>query len=136
MKKILIPVFSFGAFLLIALSILSLFNYLIKETPYEDAAEKLEFLIDDVKTLQARQQLNQIAINSNNIQRLTSFCIKYEITPPIRISDMKSCRISALSYYGFPTDEEELKKVAARPLKDELYFSKEIKPYLDKLNKE
>ena len=136
MKKILIPVFSFGALLLIALSILSLFNYLMKETPYENAAEKLNYLIDDVETLQARQQLNQINLNSINVQKLISFCLKYEIVPPIRIHDMSLCREKALTYYSLPINETELKEKASRPLKDQLYFSKEVKPYLDKIHQE
>ena len=100
------------------------------------AAEKLNYLIDDVETLQARQQLNQIASNSANLQRLTAFCIKHEVTPPVRINDITACRQSALKYYSLPTDETKLKETAARPLKDQLYFSKEIKPYLDKVNQE
>lgn len=136
MKEVLIPVSLFGFIILLAFSIFGMGKYIFTSSPYDNAAEKLYHLIDDVETLKARQQLNQIASNSANLQRLTAFCIKHEVTPPVRISDMTACRQSALKYYSLPTDETKLKETAARPLKDQLYFSKEIKPYLDKVNQE
>ena len=49
---------------------------------------------------------------------------------------MSLCRAKALTYYSLPINETELKEKASRPLKDQLYFSKEVKPYLDKIHQE
>ena len=136
MKDKLISITLIGVCVFICISIFTIVNKLFENTHYTKAAEKLNYLIDDVETLQARQQLNQINLNSINVQKLISFCLKYEIVPPIRIHDMSLCRAKALTYYSLPINETELKEKASRPLKDQLYFSKEVKPYLDKIHQE
>lgn len=64
----------------------------------------------------ATQMLKRIDSQQAHINKLTTYCIKYEVTPPVHLSDITSCRDRALTHLGLPNNLLELNKLSERKI--------------------
>lgn len=100
---------------LIFIIILKFFSFL----NYKEDKQTVKLILQDIETIQARNQLVEINKQNKELNKLITYCIR-QTTQPILISDFESCKDSSLRYLGYSNSYRTLKQLATRPLHKEL----------------
>lgn len=129
MKIYFSNIFKFLIVFLLISCIAFVIKHGVTQSNYESSIEKLDKAISDVEKQRAILQLKEIDSRKQEINKLVTYCLSKEVTPPIMISDMKNCRTKALNYLSLPDDEKYLKKLANTPLNKDLNICTNIQSY-------